>query len=196
MSMCRFHLALPSNTEWEGESANCSAISCDWRRKVCHDRLVVEATHVPCWRAVVALSNVVVALAVAAHEQDLVSNVFALPTVVVQVIHPFGKPLPLRLGSVNVIDAIRGVLSVDETEVVLSLYARSTSTSQQYTQQANCRNIRNRTRLGSCWDHLAKNILPRWCTQSPFPSPRASTPSPARRLPARTSALLSSSLWL
>lgn len=80
-----------------------------------------EETHVPCRSAVVALGGVVVALAVAAHDEDLVSHIAVLATVVVEVGDPAGEALPLGLVAIAVVRLVGGVSSVDETKVVLGL---------------------------------------------------------------------------
>lgn len=57
----------------------------------------------------------------AAHHQDLVADIAVLLAIVVEVLDPVGEALPWLLGAIGIELAIRGILSVDETKVVVSL---------------------------------------------------------------------------
>lgn len=56
-----------------------------------------------------------------AEEEDLVTNVVALVTIVVKIMDPFIEALPLRLGTVRIKLVIGGVFPVYQPKVVLSL---------------------------------------------------------------------------
>lgn len=80
-----------------------------------------------------------VALTVAAEENHLVANVFALATCAVQVMNPVAKPLPLRFRTAGIVFGVGRILSIDESKVGLGLYQftrQSLSRSPGYTAQA------------------------------------------------------------
>lgn len=79
---------------------------------------MAETTYVPGRSAIVGLGGVVEALAVAAHDHDLVSHIAVLAAAVVEIRDPAGEALPLGLGAVLVVGLVRGERSLNQTKVV------------------------------------------------------------------------------
>lgn len=78
-------------------------------------------TYVPGRSAVVALGGIVVALAVAAHDQYLVSHTLFPLAVGVEILDPSRKALPLGLEAVGIVLGIGWIIPFYEAKVVLRL---------------------------------------------------------------------------
>lgn len=81
----------------------------------------ISKTHVPSRSAVEGLGGVVPSLAVATHEEHLVSGLLVLFALVIQRIDIIGKALPLSLLVMRVELGIGRISPVDEAKVLVGL---------------------------------------------------------------------------
>lgn len=67
----------------------------------------------------------------ATKEDQLVADIFALVTMMVEIVNPFAKALPLRLGTLRIKLVVCGVFPVYQPKVVLSLLMSAESVTAQ-----------------------------------------------------------------
>lgn len=82
---------------------------------------MLSKTHVPRRSAVKGLGGVVPSLAVAAHEEHLVSGLLVPSALLVQRVDIVGKALPLSLLVTRVELGIGGICPVEEAKVLVCL---------------------------------------------------------------------------
>lgn len=100
----------------------------------------------------------------ATKEDQLVADIFALVTMMVEIVNPFAEALPLRLGTLRIKLVVCGVFPVYQPKVVLSLLMSAESVTAQ--DRGEGRVVRSRIRLDLSWDHLEESSLQPTCSGS------------------------------